>query len=394
VPGNASTKCDHANLSFTDDRRFCLTTPEPGRFLTDEAAANLISARLGEAISNWETTSQPYFVGLGTHKPHLTWTYPRRFFDASPDGVAEAAHQAWPADVPHLAWHECAEMSHPYWDSTGWGVPPSVADFSGHQSLMRRAYYGCLAYTDSLIGQVMDTLDKHPAAAAHTVTVFMGDHGWHLGEHDLWCKMTNRETGTRVPLMIRAPWIDSSKGKVAKGLAEAVDLFPTLAQLAGVPIPTGKAGAHLGGVSLVPLLIDPAHGRVKDVALSQFPRCFQNNTHHTGGKPGDENNHTSSWETMSDCHWTERGFIDFMGYKMRTDNMSFTLWLAWDGANLRPDWDRQAGVELYDHMGDVGMAPAAFDDYENVNLAGKPEYAQLQATLLARLRTEVERWIV
>jgi len=96
---------------------------------------------------------------------------------------------------------------------------------------------------------------------------------------------------------------------------------------------------------------------VKEAALSQFPRCYQNNTHHSGNptkvrtmlmlllllllprlllrllvltlpaKPGDENNHTVQWETMSDCHWTDRDYLDFMGYKMRTVNWSVDhLW--------------------------------------------------------------------
>lgn len=389
--------CDHTNLSFVDDDRFCLTTPAPGKQLTDEGAAELVASRLTEAIDNWNATGQPFFVGLGTHKPHLVWEYPRHFFDSIASDVAEAAHQAWPAEVPHLGWHECAEMSHPYWDDNGWGVPPSTADFSGHQSLMRRAYYGCLMYTDHVFGRVLDVLEKS-SAAARTATIFMGDHGWHLGEHDLWCKMTNRETGTRVPLIIRAPWLHAQRagtaGGVARGLAEAVDLYPTLAELAGVALPTGAAGAYLGGTSLVPLLLDPTHGRVKDVVLAQFPRCWQNNTHHpSGSKPGDENNRTSSWETMSDCHWTERAYIDFMGYKMRTETMAITQWLVWDGAKLRPDWEKPVGLELYDHTGDTGMAPAAFDDFENVNLAGRPEYAQVQAQLLARLRKEVEKWM-
>ena len=79
---------------------------------------------------------------------------------------------------------------------------------------------------------------------------------------------------------------------------------------------------------------------------------------------------------------------------MRTENMSITLWLVWDGAALRPDWKQQVGVELYDHAGDTGMAPAAFDDFENENLAGRPEHSALQAGLLLRLREEVERWMV
>ena len=86
----------------------------------------------------------------------------------------------------------------------------------------------------------MSTLDARPPPSTRPRS--SGDHGWHLGEHDLWCKMTNRETGTRVPLILRAPWIAASVGGVAAGLAEAVDLYPTLAELAGVPLPTGAAG--------------------------------------------------------------------------------------------------------------------------------------------------------
>jgi hypothetical protein len=65
-------------------------------------------------------------------------------------------------------------------------------------------------------------------------------------------------------------------------------------------------------------------------------------------------------------------------YKMRTSNMSVTQWLKWDGANLLPMWNESVGVELYSHVGDVGMAPAAFDDFENVNLAGDSSWSAVE----------------
>merc|ERR1711924_275539 len=79
---------------------------------------------------------------------------------------------------------------------------------------------------------------------------------------------------------------------------------------------------YLGGESLVPIMRDPEHGTtVKNIALSQMGRCWQNNTHYQDvkghhGQPGDEHNHTNSWESMSDCHWVEREYIDFMGYRI------------------------------------------------------------------------------
>ena len=208
----------------------------------------------------------------------------------------------------------------------------------------------------------------------------------------MWCKMSTLELGTRIPMIFRAPWIKTAVGVKTGALAEAVDLYPTLSELAGLTLPTGEGAAYLGGTSLVPVFKDPT-AEVKHATLSQFPRCFQNNTHFKGGKPGDENNRTSSWESMSDCHWTEREYLDFMGYKMRTRNMSITQWVRWNGTGLRPDWSQPVGTELYTHADDDGMAPAAFDDYENTNLAIQPQYAPLRDKLLAQLRELVEGYI-
>ena len=267
---------------------------------------------------------------MGTHRPHLPWVYPKKFWDRIPAVVPEAKHKLWPAEVPHIGYHECAEMTRSYVDTGGLGTPFSDSDFSGHQGVMRRAYYGCLSYSDDLVGQALAALEAG-GAAPHTAVSFVGDHGWMLGEHDMWCKMSTLEMATRIPMIIRAPWISTAINVTTSALAEAVDLYPTLAELAGVPLPSGVGGEYLGGVSLVPIMVSAeteagAVVQVKNCTLSQFPRCWQNNTHHTGGKPGDEKNRTSSWESMSDCHWTDRAFIDFMGYKMRTENMSITQW--------------------------------------------------------------------
>lgn len=95
-----------------------------------------------------------------------------------PPLVSEPAHKAFPAEVPHLAWHECAEMSHPYWDTSGWGVPPGSgvgAYFSGHQAEMRRAYYGAISWIDSLIGRALAKLDDG-GLRNETVVAVTGDH--------------------------------------------------------------------------------------------------------------------------------------------------------------------------------------------------------------------------
>ena len=96
--------------------------------------------------------------------------------------------------------------------------------------------------------------------------------GWQLGEHDTWAKMTNFEVALRTPLIIRAPWMKASTGKVTSVLAEAVDFYPTLAALVGLPTPE-STGQQINGTSLVPAFADPeGSAMMKDAAYSQFAK--------------------------------------------------------------------------------------------------------------------------
>ena len=148
----------------------------------------------------------------------------------------------------------------------------------------------------------------------------------------MWCKMSVFDVATRIPLLISAPWLPvASHGQKTQAFAEAVDIFQTLADLAGIPVPESE-GAQ--GKSLVPVLRAPADAlaAVHHVALSQFPRCWQNQTAVNGGlqRCGDENNNTNSIENMADCHWAKNEGITYMGYSMRTDTpfpLRYTEWV-------------------------------------------------------------------
>lgn len=260
------------------------------------------------------------------------------------------------------------------------------------------------------------------------------------------CKMTNSEAGTRVPLFVRAPWIKQSIGLRTPHLAELVDLFPTISDLAGLKLPAGEGGARLGGVSLKPIMAQPDMAWSK-VALSQFPRCWQNNTGFDMNQvraaivvrscflwltvslclpiykmcwcmplcrcgqalitnfpctcvhltqilgPGDEVNKTVSLTSMSDCHWVRPDALDFMGYSMRTDTHRLVQWMVWDGAELQPKWDHIVGLELYDHSSNSQLDNSYLDDTENENLAAVPAHAALLEQLQAQLRREAEKWL-
>eukprot|EP00041_Stephanoeca_diplocostata_P030387 m.918659 g.918659 ORF g.918659 m.918659 type:complete len:238 (-) comp23744_c3_seq22:46-759(-) len=130
----------------------------------------------------------------------------------------------------------------------------------------------------SNVGVVLDTLDALDLTSS-TLTVFMGDHGWQLGEMDEWRKMTNWELGVRVPLIIRCPWKPHSQGVKTPALVEAVDLFQTITTLVGFPDPTvggdGFPVQDLQGNSLAPYFDDPptkGPGSIKTEAYSQFPK--------------------------------------------------------------------------------------------------------------------------
>jgi iduronate 2-sulfatase len=184
------------------------------------------------------------------------------------------------------------------------------------------------------VGRVVAALDRL-GLAENTVIVFTSDHGYHLGEHGLWQKMSLFEGSARVPLLIVAPGT-ARPGTVAPSPVSLLDLYPTLTELAGV-----KAPANLQGQSLVPMLRDPAvTGR--GWALTQVWRG--------GGKDGGSNR--------------------FFGYTLRTARWRYT------------EWDEgKRGCELYDHDTDPG---------ELNNLAEKPAYAATVAELSPQLRAAVK----
>jgi iduronate 2-sulfatase len=182
---NTSAACKHDGCCGAKDNHYCLKDLEPGTFLLDQTVKNIAVERLNVAIENWNKTKQPFFVGMGTHRPHLGWEFPIEYELPTPtEDVPEAKHKLWPQDVPHLHYHECAEMAATYFDSTNFGLPfPQQNDhrsnFTNNQADVRRAYYGCISYVDGLIGELLQAL-KDGGAEQHTAVVFTGDHGWHL----------------------------------------------------------------------------------------------------------------------------------------------------------------------------------------------------------------------
>ncbi|HUR59646.1 MAG TPA: sulfatase/phosphatase domain-containing protein, partial [Opitutaceae bacterium] len=188
-----------------------------------------------------------------------------------------------------------------------------------------------ISYMDAQVGKVLEELDRL-GLRDKTIVILWGDHGWKLGEHDAWCKHTNCENDTNVPLLLSVPGM-KNPGAHTNGLVEFVDIYPTLADLAGLALP-----AHLEGKSFKPLLDDPRRAW-KQAAFSQYPRS-------AGGRA-------------------------LMGYAMRTERYRLVLWVD------RNDHSKVDATELYDHQ---------VDPQENTNIANLPANKALVDKLVAQLR--------
>jgi arylsulfatase A-like enzyme len=128
------------------------------------------------------------------------------------------------------------------------GIPKTGALPQDLQRQLVHGYYAATSYMDAQLGRVLDKLDELDLTE-NTIVVLWGDHGWHLGDHGMWCKHTNYEQAARIPLLIAAPGIAPAR---TSALVETVDIYPTLGELAGLPTPAG-----LDGVSFAKVLRDP-----------------------------------------------------------------------------------------------------------------------------------------
>jgi len=111
------------------------------------------------------------------------------------------------------------------------------------------AYYACLTFVDENIGMILDTLESE-GLADNTIVIFLGDHGFHLGDHGFWSKYSMLEQTRRAPLVVRVPGAPAN-GQVCREIVEFVDLVPTLGELVKMDVPD-----NLEGISFAPLLAD------------------------------------------------------------------------------------------------------------------------------------------
>jgi len=214
--------------------------------VSDEAYADGQLAEKAVAdLKRLASQNEPFFLAVGFFKPHLPFAAPKRYWDLyDKDSIHLPENYHVPMNAPKIAIHSWGELR-AYAD-----VPPKGPLDDEMARTLIHGYYACVSYTDAQIGKLLDELDRL-GIANNTVIVLWGDHGWNLGEHTLWCKHCTFETSMHTPLIVSAPGFQ--KAKTASGLTEFIDIYPTLCELAGLPVPD-----HVQGKSFVPILRDPS----------------------------------------------------------------------------------------------------------------------------------------
>jgi iduronate 2-sulfatase len=263
-----------------------------------------------EAIRQLQANrDRPFFLAVGFYRPHIPYIAPRRYFSFYP--IEQAKLPSWEMEAIRRL-PSAALASTPVWPNFG------VSELQARTCLA--AYHACVSFVDAQVGRILEALEAE-GLAERTIIVFTSDHGYHLGEHGLWRKNSLFEESLRVPLIFRLPKAQAA-GAVCHRIVELIDLFPTLVELAGLPVDESMAGQWDG---------------------HSLRDCLESNVSATG---------LASSQVQ---------FADIPGNSIRNERYRYTLW---NGG--------QDGVELYDH---------ALDPEEQRNVADMPEYRAAVADL-------------
>ena len=216
-----------------------------------------IAAEAVKRLQAAAASEQPFFMAVGFLKPHLPFVAPKKYWDLhDPAQLPQPVRLAPPTGAPKDAPTTFGELRN---YSTVPDQGPLSADLTRH---LIHGYYAATSYMDAQLGIVLASLEE-TGLAKNTIVVLWGDHGWHLGDHGMWCKHTNYEQAARIPLLVALP---GQAGASSQALVETVDIYPTLAALAGLPAPAG-----LDGKSFASLLTNSGKSH-RDHAIHVYPR--------------------------------------------------------------------------------------------------------------------------
>jgi iduronate 2-sulfatase len=202
-----------------------------------------------------KTPEKPFFIACGFARPHLPFVAPKKYWDLHDAAkLPMPKYEEYPTGAPDYALKKGGEIKN-------YKPAPENGLFK-EKDLIRKlihGYYASTTYMDAQLGKVLKELSRL-GLDQNTIVVLWGDHGFHLGDHGFWTKHTNYEQASRIPIIIRAPG-QTKAGSSTNQPIESVDLYPTLAALAGLPEPKGPQ--PIDGESHLLVIQDP-QARVTD----------------------------------------------------------------------------------------------------------------------------------
>jgi len=270
-------------------------------------------------LAGFSSGEKPFFMAVGYQKPHLPFNAPKKYWDLYDADEIEMANN------PFMPEHVSRYFDYNFGELRNYaGIPKGSEPLSDTLSrILKHGYYACVSYIDAQIGRLLDALHEN-GLDRNTIVLLWGDHGWKLGEHGMWCKHTQFELDSHVPLLLKVPGQTKVPLKT-DALVEFVDIYPTLCELTGLGLPD-----HLQGKSFAPLLDDPGRPWKKG-AITVWPL------------------HRDDPESL------------VMGYCIQTDRYRYTEWINESSGEL-------LARDLFDHQNDPD---------ENVNISALPENADL-----------------
>ncbi|HAE19844.1 MAG: iduronate-2-sulfatase [Verrucomicrobiaceae bacterium TMED137] len=200
-----------------------------------------------------QNRDKPFFLGVGFVRPHVPFVAPRKdytdFLPYSRMQLPPKLKDDW-ADIPKAG--------------INYKTSKNMKMDVRRQKKAVGGYYASVAFMDRMVGQVLNGLEE-AGLEDNTIVIFTSDHGYHLGEHDFWAKVSLHDESAAVPLIIRMP---GKKPAVCHSLVELLDLYPTLSNLCGLEVPK-----HLQGKDISKMMTDPAK-EVRSAAFSVNGKGF------------------------------------------------------------------------------------------------------------------------
>mgnify|MGYP006295258607 CR=1 FL=1 len=233
---------DFSNVSWMDSASLDKMNPETGAgpyFEGADAPDSLyFDAKLAKkTISDLKRLAKqdkPFFLSVGFHKPHLPFNAPKKYYDLY-DTIQIAENRFRPEGLPDEVRNSREIFVYGYLDHYN--------SLEFHYEA-RHAYYACVSFIDTQVGRIMNELESQ-GLDKNTIVVLIGDHGWHLGEHNFWGKHNVLHNALNTPMIIKAPGVETG---VSDKIVEFVDLYPTLCDLAGIELPGHLHGSSMKGI--------------------------------------------------------------------------------------------------------------------------------------------------